>query len=275
MGEIITAMPFEDYRRMEGMNWSLLRNYHRSPLHYRTAADAPPTPPTPARLLGQAVHALVLEGETIYQARFAVAPEGINRKTKLGKETWAAFEAEAEATGRAVLTADQGAAVLGMAEAIGRSRTANKLLARCAVRESTVIWTDPATGTPCKARPDAMDPASGLLVDLKSTADATLDAIRKDVARRLYHGQLSFYRRGLQAAGAPAGPAVLVFVESSPPHGVRAVVLDDEALGAGDNLVEQLLGLHADCERTGTWPGYPDRAEALTLPPWVTRETTA
>ena len=68
---------------------------------------------------------------------------------------------------------------------------------------------------------------------------------------------------------------MLVFVESTPPHGVRVVALDDEALQAGDNLVEQLLGLHADCERTGTWPGYADRVEALTLPRWATGEATA
>ena len=273
MGEIITGRPFEDYRRMEGMNWSLLRSYHRSPLHYRTAADAPPTPPTPACLLGQAVHALTLEGEAAYRDRFIVAPKGIDRRNKAGREAWANLEAEA--AGRAILTADQAAAVLGMAEAIRKSRTASKILARCPVRESTVTWMDQATGTACKARPDAMDPESGLLVDLKSTTDATLDAIRRDVGKRLYFAQLAFYRRGIEATGHPAGPAVLLFVESTPPHGVRAVVLDDEALGAGDNLVEQLLGLHAECEAAGLWPGYPDQVETLTLPPWVTRETTA
>lgn len=270
--EIITSMEFDDYRTIPAVNWSLLRLYGHSPAHYRLAADAPPTPPTPACLLGQAVHALTLEGEAAYRDRFIVAPEGIDRRTKAGKETWAAFQDQA--AGRAVLTADQAAAVQGMAEAIGKSRTANKLLARCTVRESTVIWTDPVTGTPCKARPDAMDPASGLLLDLKSTSDATLEAIRRDVGKRLYFAQLALYRRGIEATGHPAGPAVLLFVESTPPHGVRVVALDDEAMQAGDNLVEQLLGLHADCERTGLWPGYPDQVETLTLPPWVTREAT-
>ena len=268
--EILTSMEFDDYRAIRAVNWSLLKLYGHSPAHYRLAADTPPQPPTPACLLGQAVHALTLEGEAAYRARFIVAPEGIDRRTKAGKATWQEFQDQA--AGRAVLTADQAAAVQGMAEAIGRSRTANKLLARCTVRESTVIWTDPATGTPCKARPDAMDPATGLLLDLKSTSDATLDAIRKDVARRLYHGQLAFYRRGLQAAGHPAAPCVLVFVESTPPHGVRVVALDDEALQAGDTLVDQLLRLHADCEAACTWPGFPDKVEALSLPPWVTRE---
>ena len=267
MGEIITALPFEDYRRMEGMNWSLLRHYHRSPLHFRTAADAPPQPPTPACLLGQAVHALTLEGEAVYCERFAVAPEGIDRRTTAGKLAWATFQDQA--AGRAVLTADQDAAVIGMAKAISRSRTANKLLARCAVRESVITWQDPATGISCKARPDAVDLDSGLLIDLKSTADGTLDAIRRDVAKRMYHGQLSFYRRGLQAAGAPAGPCVLVFVESMPPFGVRCVVLDDEALGVGNGLVDQLLQLHAECEAAGTWPGYDDTIKPLSLPAWA------
>ena len=270
MGEIITSMEFDDYRAIPAVNWSLLKLYGHSPAHYRLAADTPPTPPTPACLLGQAVHALTLEGEATYRDRFAVAPEGIDRRTKAGKTTWQEFQGQA--AGRAVLTADQAAAVQGMAEAISRSRTANKLLARCTVRESVITWMDPVTGTPCKARPDAMDPASGLLVDLKSTSDANLEAIRKDVARRLYHGQLAFYRRGLQAAGHPAAPCVLLFVESTPPHGVRVVALDDEAMQAGGTLVEQLLGLHADCERTGAWPGFPDRVESLSLPPWVTRE---
>ena len=270
MGEILTNLEFSGYRTIPAVNWSLLKLHDHSPAHYRLAADAPPTPPTPACLLGQAVHALTLEGEAAYLGRFAVAPEGIDRRTTAGKLAWAAFQNQA--AGRAVLSADQDAAVIGMARAISRSRTASKLLARCTVRESTVIWTDQATGTPCKARPDAMDPASGLLIDLKSTADGALEAVRRDVAKRMYHGQLSFYRRGLAATGHPAGPCVLVFVESTPPHGVRVVALDDEALQAGDNLVDQLLRLHADCERTGAWPGYDDKVEALTLPPWVTRE---
>ena len=268
--EIITSMEFDDYRAIPAVNWSLLKLYGHSPAHYRLAADTPPQPPTPACLLGQAVHALTLEGEAAYRARFIVAPEGIDRRTKAGKATWQEFQDQA--AGRAVLTADQAAAVQGMAEAISRSRTASKLLERCSLRESTITWMDPATGTSCKARPDAMDPESGLLVDLKSTADATLDAIRKDVARRLYHGQLAFYRRGLQATGHPPAPCVLVFVESTPPHGVRVVALDDEALQAGDTLVDQLLRLHADCEAACTWPGFPDKVEALSLPPWVTRE---
>ena len=272
MGEIIT-MEFSDYRAIRAVNWSLLKLYGHSPQHYRLAADAPPAPPTPACLLGQAVHALTLEGEAAYRDRFIVAPEGIDRRTKAGRAAWQEFQDQA--AGRAVLTADQAAAVKGMAEAIGRSRTASKLLARCTVRESTVIWADQATGTACKARPDAMDPKSGLLLDLKSTSDATLEAIRRDVGNRLYFAQLAFYRRGIEATGHPAGPCVLLFVESSPPHGVRVVALDDEALQAGDNLVEQLLGLHADCERTGAWPGYPDQVESLALPPWLTREAAA
>lgn len=272
MGEIITSMEFDGYRAIPAVNWSLLRLYGHSPAHYRLAADAPPTPPTPACLLGQAVHALTLEGPAAYRDRFAVAPQ-CDRRTREGKQLWQEFQDQA--AGRAVLTADQAAAVLGMAEAISRSRTASKILARCTVRESVITWMDPATGTPCKARPDAVDPASGLLVDLKSTSDATLEAVRRDVGNRLYFAQLAFYRRGIAATDHPAGPAVLLFVESSPPHGVRVVALDDEALGAGDNLVEQLLGLHADCEAAGAWPGYPDQVESLSLPPWVTREAAA
>ncbi|MBM9536169.1 PD-(D/E)XK nuclease-like domain-containing protein [Desulfobulbus alkaliphilus] len=270
MGAEITTVDFTEYLSLPGVNWSRLKLYGHSPAHYRLVADAPPSPPTPACLIGQAIHARVLEGEAAYQERFAVAPEGIDKRTKAGKAAWAEFEAEA--AGRAMLTADQAAAINGMAEAISKSKTATKLLSRCTLRESTLTWTDPATGISCKARPDAMDPETGLLLDLKSTNDGTMDAIRRDVAKRLYFGQLAFYRRGIEASTFPAGPTVLLFVESTAPHGVRCVVLDDEALMAGDNIVEQLLTLHAKCEEAGVWPGYEDRVETVSLPPWVTRE---
>ena len=49
----------------------------------------------------------------------------------------------------------------------------------------------------------------------------------------ILYAPLAFYRRGIAATGHPAAPCVLVFVESTPPHGVRVVALNDEALQAG------------------------------------------
>ena len=74
-------LTFAQYLACEGMNWSALKHYAHSPAHYRAHMEAPPKQ-TEDMLTGSALHALVLEGEDAFAARYAASPEGIKRNTK-------------------------------------------------------------------------------------------------------------------------------------------------------------------------------------------------
>lgn len=256
---------FENYRALPAANWSGLKLYAKSPAHYRHHVDNP-MPTTPACLVGQAVHALVLEGEAVYQKQFAVAPEGIDRRTKAGKDLWATFEAAA--ADRGILTAEQDRVVRGMAAAVTSNPKAARLLERCTLREVSTTWTDDDSGLDCKARLDALAEKDGLVFDLKTCQDAGLDGFQRTAWKYGYHGQAAFYLDGLRAAGITA-QFLFVCVEAAPPHGVAIFLADDDFVEAGRVLVRRCLDLHSECLAANTWPGYPDAIQTLTLPAWA------
>jgi len=266
MENIINDLGFEDYRALDAINWSSLKRYDRSPAHYREALLQPMSQ-TPAMLVGSAVHTLVLEGEAVYQERYAVAPEGIDRRTKAGKEAWAQFEQDS--SGKDVLTADQNATICGMGAAVLAHPRAGKLLSLCMRKELSLTWNDFETGLKCKARPDGWAESEGLVIDLKTTDDASFSAFSRTVAKYQYHGQAAFYLDGLRAAGGRAEQFLFIVVEKTAPYGVAVFLADDEMLAAGRQRAAGYLSEHAECLAIGSWPGYPVEVQTLSLPPWA------
>ena len=253
------------YRACKGMNWSALKHYGHSPAHYRAYTLAPPKQ-TEDMLTGSALHALVLEGEEVFAERYAVAPAGIDRRKKEGKEAWAAFLEEHG--DKEHLSAEQDGAIRAMAAAIAAHPAAARLLARCREREKSIFWEDPATGILCKGRLDGYDPAAGLVLDLKTARDASPRGFGKAAADLAYHGQAAFYLNGLAAGGADAR-FVFVAVEKTPPFAVALYHIDGDELAAGRQLAARYLDLHAQCVATNDWPGYAPDVQSLALPKWA------
>ena len=257
---------FAEYLALDAVNWSSLKHYDRSPAHYRQAIGQE-REQTPAMQTGSALHALVLEGELAFSSRYVVAPVGIDRRTKAGKEQWAAFEAEAN--GKEILTGEQHESVIGMAAAILTHPRAGKLLEKCRERELSITWTDFLTALACKARLDGYDATNGLVVDIKSADDASPKAFERQAARMLYHGQAAFYLQGLREAGGNAAKFLFVAVERNPPHGVAVYLADEEMIVTGNAMVAAFLERHAGCMAANAWPGYPVEVQTLSLPRWA------
>jgi exodeoxyribonuclease VIII len=94
------------------------------------------------------------------------------------------------------------------------------------------------------------------IADLKCTATVEPDALERHIRSMRWHGQLAHYRAGAQALGLDAQAAILIAVESSAPHDVVCVVLDDELLARGELLVSRAAERLRECEASGHWPGY-------------------
>lgn len=256
---------FTDYRALDGINWSSLKHYDRSPAHYMEATMNPMAQ-TKAMLIGTAVHCYILEGPEQFHKEFAIVPP-CDKRTKTGKADYAAFCAENP--GKQMIDYEDGDTVVSMGEAVLKHPTARKILSLCTQRELSVTWNDVAAGLECKARIDAFNPANGLVVDLKTTDDAAPGAFARTCAKYGYHGQAAYYLDGLLSAGAYAAQFLFIVVEKAAPYAVAVYVAEEEMLESGRRLVADYLARHAECLESGIWPGYPIEVQSLSLPPWA------
>lgn len=259
-----------DYHRHSAVSKSHLDLVARSPLHYWARYVDPnrvEPEPTPAMLMGTAVHTHVLELDQ-WDQRYVAAPEAIDRRTKAGKEAWAAFEAEA--AGRSVISRADADLVMAIGRAVHGHPAAAALLSWDGQAETTHMWTDAATGLECKCRPDWLLNDGLIVVDLKTTEDASPAGFRKSISSWRYHVQTAWYLHGLeQATGKRPDQFVFICVEKKPPHAVAVYAADAEMVEAGMAQAMRDLQVLADCKAAGSWPGYSDQVELISLPPWM------
>ena len=183
-----------------------------------------------------------------------------------------------ENQGYTVLSVDQHEQLLAMAFAVHNHPAAEQLLAARvdAVAEASVYWTDQATGELCRCRPDYWR-ADGIIVDVKTTEDASQEGFSKSLASWRYHVQAPWYRDGLMAAYEAghfpqgwAAPKAFVFlvVEKKAPHAVACYVIDAESIELGRAEYREDLDKLAECKATGIWPGYGDTLQMIGVPQW-------
>lgn len=246
-----------------------LKHLERSAAHYHawaTSAEDEEDEESKALRFGRIFHAALFEPE-IFAADFVVAPDFGDcrrRENKLARDTWRAAN-----TGKTRVDADEMVTAEGMARAVRSHRLAGRALAGCE-HELTAIWKDPATGLRCKVRPDAYKAQRALIVDIKTTIDASREAFGRSLFKYGYDVQAELYLRGMRAVGCEARNFVFVAVEKSPPFAVGVYTLDERGKERARMRIDDLMGRMAECVRTNTWPGYPD-TEPLTIetPPWL------
>lgn len=268
---VVRGMSNEDYHALPAISSSAIIKVLRSPLHYfaEYVTREVERTETPSMRFGTAVHTAVLEPET-WEERYIVAPD-VDRRTKAGKEAWAAFVEEAGS--REVITSEEAAKAHAMAAVVLEHPAAGPLLRGDFVepeREASYFWRDPDTGLECRCRPDSFD--GEVIVDLKTTTDASPSGFAKSVANYGYHVQAAWYRRGVAAVTGRMPRHVIVAVETSAPYAVAVYELDALALEEGDRLCQRAITTIAECQRAGRWPGYGDEIQRLGLPRWAVKE---
>jgi hypothetical protein len=254
----------EDYHALKAISPSQIKVLARSPLHYYDqflAEDREKKPPTPAMEVGTALHTAVLEPD-LWDKTVAVPPHSFDRRTKVGKEMAAEFEKEA--AGKIVLSPEDADRVRRMADAVHKHPAAKFLLDLPGRREASYYWTDPATGLACKTRPDWHSEDRRLVVDVKTSKDASRVEFSKSIANFDYHVQAAWNQGALGA-----DQFLSVVIESERPFAVAVYPASAELIAAGQRRIEAAMTLLAECWATGKWPGYGDLVqEPIDLPGW-------
>lgn len=298
----------EAYHNGAGVSKSGLDLVGRSPAHYKAKyldGIDEVTSDTPAKRFGAAFHLRTLEPE-IFEADYAIEfnpstlPEGALSTADEIKERLASHGAKksgskaeiterlrelepealfaddyraahAEAVkGRTLLSRADAEAIEKMALSVRQHPASAWLFGHSDQRvESSVYWNDPSTGVLVRCRPDLWLPSRRVIVDLKKTRDASLDAFMRDAHRFGYHRQAAQYLEGVSiATGEEYSTFVFVAVEDTPPYAVAVYVAGGEFLALGRREYRRNLDTYAACLKSGRWPGYSEKAQTLDLPPW-------
>lgn len=261
-------MTNEEYHAHGAVSKSDLDLINRSPLHYMDSRQNRKEQ-TEAMLFGSVVHKLVLEPES-FAAEYAVAPK-FDRRTKAGKQAWQDFS---DSIGNeTVISEELYTEAQAVAGAVLANPIANKLLAG-GQAEQSFFWTDAETGVECKCRPDYLLRERGLVIDLKTTENASPERFAKSAYDYRYHVQAWWYLHGLQQCGIDANDFVFVAVEKKPPYAVCVYAADDLMLRLGEMEAMENLRTYAECKQSGIWYGYEKEPEihSLSLPDWVIRK---
>jgi hypothetical protein len=269
----------DDYHAGPGISKSGLDQVNRSPAHYKAWLESPDEQ-TAAMAFGSAVHVGVLEPE-LFDSLYAVIPV-CDRRTKEGKAIYAEFEAQLGA--RKPLHRDDALRITAIRESVSRHAQAATLL-KSPYKELAFYWVDQETGVLCKTKPDAIA-GNGLLVDVKTTADASPSEFRRKIANYRYDVQLAMQIAGIREALTQSGLLsatdsvyrallcdlpVLLAVETEAPHQVALYSIPEAWLESGLAEFRRNLCTYAECAKTGEFPGYSPDIVTLTQPAWAVK----
>ena len=158
-----------------------------------------------------------------------------------------------------------------MAQAVWSHPAAGMLLQWAGKAETTHMWTDAATGLECKCRPDWLTDDGSIVVDLKTTKDASPRGFKQSVANYRYHVQAAWYLHGLeQATSKRPDQFIFICVETTAPYAVAVYAADAEMIERGHDQAMRDLAKLAVCKAADHWPSYSDQIETISLPGWMT-----
>jgi len=249
-----------NYFEHPAINHSGLMLLKKSPLHFISKIQKPPTPDM---MLGSAIHCAVLEPDKFAERFFY-----IDQRTKKGKEI-----AESLLKDQCALPPSAQKIVEGVYESFQKSEIA-KLLIKYAAIETPIFWKDEVTGEDCKAKPDAVN--SSAIIDLKTTSSADKNSFSKAIFEFNMHTQSCFYLDGYyQSTGKRIDDFYFIALEKEPPYAlaIYEVKRNSRMMDEARIVLRRLLDKYHECKTKNEWPGYSEVPEPIDLPPWVYRET--
>jgi exodeoxyribonuclease VIII len=120
-------------------------------------------------------------------------------------------------------------------------------------------------GAKCKVRPDLYVPGAGVVLDLKSTQDASEKGFAKSVRQFGYTFQACWYMHALRLLGAKPKQFIFLAVEKAKPHLTAAYTLSASDVDKQMANMERACKLWATCQSSGVWPSYTDDVTTLDL----------
>ena len=249
-----------DYYAIKALSHSMLSCLAQNPMECKMRyVDDPPTLPrkdSAAFAMGHAVHCLALEPEK-FDERFAVAPK-VDRRTTAGKLAWAEYLADCE--GKTVLDEQDHVDAVACVQALNNHPEFATIMAQ--PRRVEVEHQFDLFGHKFKAKPDCIVDSMKLILDIKTTDDASPHRWQWSAVDYGYHRQQIIYREALKENTGEWYRFIFAVVEKPKPstRGIPPTValyeLDDATIEMGKQDTQRLVQDYEDRTANGWWQQY-------------------
>jgi len=243
---LVTTMTESEYRSLPALNASRFKAFHRSPYHFFNQSEVETTE---NMKIGTAIHTACLE-PSLFDSSIGFLPD-VDGRTTEGKAIKKAFEEKY--AGKTILKAASKEIVERAVKAIVTSKEWEAIKETKTMRYEQVLMCD-LFGTACKARLDLIDVESGIIRDIKSCDDASIERFKYTVKDRLYWLQAGFYTLMAETVFNKRFDFEFIAVETSDPSTAQFHAVDEQELLKWKRIVETLLIKYKSCVDADIWP---------------------
>lgn len=275
------------HKKHEYISASGLKKIKKSPAHFKEEK----TEETEAMRIGSAYHTYILEPEKFNDEYFVFDETSIleiltGEGSKKPRATTKYKEWEQQqysmADGKVMITLQDFQMIDKMQKVLYRHPYARSLISKGEAEKSVYCELETVHGKDIKVkiRPDYMKRNKKVVVDLKTTSDASKDGFQKNAAQYDYHIQAALYTDLIEKSCGDGMPWSFIFIaqEKKAPYAFNIFEASPQFIAHGRYEYELLLMLYQHCLENNTWLGYQVFCEnkfginELNLPPWAIKE---
>ena len=258
--EIITNAEY--HGRKTHLSSTNIRTFKKNKKQFKYSLTHDLVKQTKAMADGTAVHAFFLERDK-FDTNFVIKPADMRLNTKAGKE-WAL-----EHQSKIIIDSELGNNLYEMEKSFMDSPA--KMIYNENMggqTELSYFWNDLGL-VKGKCRPDWIDKFGEIVVDVKTTTDASPRGFQKSIANWGYHLQLGWYMRGLQKLGFDTYDFIFIAIEKTPPFSVGVYRADREMISHAMQELDKLVPEIDYALQTKEFPDYTPEITSIGLPPWM------
>ena len=215
---------------------------------------------TKAMVDGSAIHAFLLE-RAVFDSDFAIKPADMRLNTKEGKK-WAI-----DNKNKIIIDSELGSNLFEIEKSVLNS-PAKLIYDIKGQAELSYFWDDLGL-VKGKCRPDWISDDGNIVVDIKTTTDASPKGFQKSIANWGYHLQLGWYLRGLQKLGLPAKEFIFIAIEKTPPFSVGVYRANKDMITYASDEINNLVYDIDESLKSDDFPDYTPEIMDLGLPNWM------
>ena len=264
---IYSDLTMKEYNDAHGVRRSNMTALMTSAKFYKWR-QSHPMKGSDALTFGSAFHTAVLEPDK-WEDEIVVGPS-VGKRTK----KWTEFKEYN--SDKIILHPDDMDVIQAMLKSFHGHRLSMSLLEGKPVEESAWSVID---GQSVKARCDIADYERGMLIDVKTTQDASFNDFQRSTYKYKYDVQAAYYLDTFNSAilgkdyatatKMPFTKFVFIAIEKNPPHDIQVYVGDPTLIDSGRRKYKDALELLTHSQETNEWNGYEEQIINLTLPKWA------
>ena len=261
--EIITNAEY--HGRKTHLSSTNVRTFDKNKKQFKYGLTHELVKQTKAMADGTAVHSFFLERDK-FNTDYVTKPSDIKLNTKVGKE-WAQ-----EHQGKIIIDSEFSNNLLEMEKSFMDSPA--KMIYNENMggqTELSYFWDDLGL-VKGKCRPDWISDDGSIVIDLKTTIDASPKGFQKSISNWGYHLQLGWYLRGLQKLGLDSYDFIFIAIEKTPPFSVGVYRADQEMINYAMNKLDEIVPEIDKALAAQEFPDYTPEITSIGLPPWMTNK---